>query len=150
MLAWLFFVASLAPMLAHLIEFPNKMDFARDAYLTAQRIYDGWSLFGAAIYPGMVVTLILAYLVRRDRAIFTWTLLGFLGLALSQVVFWTFTYPVNVATNSWTMMPDNWESLRATWEYAHVVEALLTLAGFGALTWSTVGFAPSPRTDSLK
>jgi hypothetical protein len=39
-------------------------------------------------------------------------------------VFWAFTYPANVATNNWTVVPDTWASLRRQWEYSHAAAPL--------------------------
>lgn len=53
--------------------------------------------------------------------------------AAAQAVFWTFTYPANVATRNWTVVPANWQALRVQWEYSHAVGAVLTLAALAAL-----------------
>jgi hypothetical protein len=42
-------------------------------------------------------------------------------------VFWAFTFPTNVATENWTVAPDDWERLRRQWEYSHAVGALFQL-----------------------
>jgi hypothetical protein len=41
-LAVLLTALALVPSGAHLFELPNKIDLARDAYLTVQGIYAGW------------------------------------------------------------------------------------------------------------
>jgi len=46
------------------------------------------------------------------------------------MIFYFFTYPVNVSTQNWTLMPDNWEALRRQWEYSHAVNAGITLSAF--------------------
>jgi hypothetical protein len=38
-------------------------------------------------------------------------------LLANLVIFYFFTYPVNVETANWTVMPDNWEVLRGQWSY---------------------------------
>jgi hypothetical protein len=63
---------------------------------------------------------------------------AFLGLALSLVIFFTWTYPANQATNNWTTIPANWEQLRREWEYSHAANALVTLASFCALALSVL------------
>lgn len=40
------------------------------------------------------------------------------------------TQPANAATESWTVQPENWESLRTQWEYSHAVNAVITLLTF--------------------
>jgi len=69
----------------------------------------------------------------RPRAGSGWALAALLLLVAAQAIFWTFTYPANVATANWTEQPANWESLRTQWEYSHAVGALLTLAALLSL-----------------
>lgn len=51
----------------------------------------------------------------------------------TQVVFWTFTFPANQATENWTQLPENWEALRTQWEYSHAASAALNLAALVAV-----------------
>jgi hypothetical protein len=43
-------------------------------------------------------------------------------------VFWMYTFPANQATRNWTALPQDWEPLRAQWEYSHAVGALFHIA----------------------
>ena len=45
-LSLLFTALGLAPGIAHALELPNKIDLARQEYLTVQQIYRGWVLLG--------------------------------------------------------------------------------------------------------
>jgi hypothetical protein len=65
-------------------------------------------------------------------------LTGFLCIAGTQVVFWTFTFPANQATGNWTMLPENWMALRAQWEYSHAASAVLNLIALVALILSVL------------
>lgn len=47
----------------------------------------------------------------------------------AQGVFWTFTYPANVATANWTVSPHNWATLRLRWEFSHAAGAALQVLG---------------------
>jgi hypothetical protein len=38
-------------------------------------------------------------------------------------VSWTYTYPANRATDNWTLLPEDWQALRANWEYSHAAGA---------------------------
>jgi hypothetical protein len=94
---------------------------------------------------------------------FTLALIALFLLVGELIAFWGFIFPVNQATQNWTMLPDNWEALRAQWEYSHAVRALLYVLGLritpldhdqrtGAVTRETGGAidgADSP-TESLK
>jgi len=59
-----------------------------------------------------------------------------LGLVGTQVVFWRFTYPINVASEFWTVMPEPFEAARRQWEYSHAASALLTLGALIMITLS--------------
>jgi hypothetical protein len=52
------------------------------------------------------------------------------------VIFWTFTYPMNVATNNWTITPQDFEAVRRQWEYSHTVNAVLTFVALVTITLS--------------
>jgi hypothetical protein len=101
----LFTALALAPALAHLFELPNKIGL--------RRVYGGWALLGI--------------LTRRRPAEFRPALLGFLCIVGAQVIFWTFTYPTNQATDNWTVLPDNRMALRTQWAYSHAASAALNL-----------------------
>ena len=77
-------------------------------------------------------------MVRRDRTAFLLSLVAFLCLAATQGIFWAFTYPMNVASNQWTVAPADFEAVRRQWEYSHAVNAALTFAALVAITSSTL------------
>jgi hypothetical protein len=47
-------------------------------------------------------------------------------MAATLPIFFAGTYPANVATQNWSVVPANWEALRTQWEYSHAVNAGLT------------------------
>lgn len=47
-----------------------------------------------------------------------------------MLFFFSLIYPANQATANWTSVPENWEALRARWEYGHALNAVLTFAAF--------------------
>ena len=67
----------------------------------------------------------------RQRRPVTLTLIALLLLVGELVAFWGFIFPVNQATQNWTALPDNWETLRSQWEYAHAVRAILYVLALG-------------------
>jgi hypothetical protein len=123
----LFTALALAPAMAHLLELPHKIHLSREAYLTVQQIYRGWSLLGIVVIGALLSTFILTLSVRNQRTAFILTLVAFLCMAAAQVVFWIYTYPANQATNNWTVLPANWQALRTQWEYSHATGAGLNL-----------------------
>jgi hypothetical protein len=61
-----------------------------------------------------------------------------LCLAATQVIFWMFTYPINVATDNWTVLPEAFEAARRQWEYSHAVNAVLTFVAFVSVILSVL------------
>lgn len=123
----------LVPAGAHVFELANKMALPPDAYMTVQKIYAGWALFGIVIAIALAATLAQTLLMRAHRTAFLLSLLAFFGLAATQVVFWTFTYPMNAVTQFWTVMPEPFEAARRQWEYSHAAGAALTFLSLIAI-----------------
>jgi len=136
---------ALVPAGAHLFELPNKIGLSEDQYFVVQTIYRGWALFGIVLFPALAANLAVALMLRRQRLSFTFAIAAFLGVAATLVIFFTWTYPANVATDNWTTIPPDWESLRRQWEYAHAVNAVITFAAFCALVLATVLTRPQPE-----
>ena len=128
----------LVPGGAHFFELANKMAMSQSEYMTVQKIYAGWSSFGVTIVAALLLTLLHTFMVRRDRTAFLLSLVAFLCLAATQGIFWAFTYPMNVASNQWTVAPADFDAARRQWEYSHAVNAALTFAALVAITSSTL------------
>ena len=143
-LSLLFAALALVPAGAHLAELPNKISLPGEEYLVVQQIYMGWALFGFVVFGALGCSAALAVALWRQARIFWPALVAFLSIALTQVVFWTFTFPANRATEYWTMLPENWAALRSQWEYSHATSAvlnliaLLALAALAARRWEGV------------
>jgi hypothetical protein len=121
----------LVPAGAHLFELTNKMAMSPPDYMIAQRLYRGWALFGVVIFVAMLLALLHALL--RSRIVRILSLASFLCLAATQAIFWLFTYPMNVASSNWTVMPDQFAAARRQWEYSHAASAVLTFVALLAL-----------------
>jgi hypothetical protein len=137
-LAVLSIAVCLIPAGAHFFELPNKMSLPPDQYMVVQHIYAGWALFGIVIFAALIFTAWHTYLMRADQNAFNWSATAFSCMIATQVIFWTFTYPMNVATSNWTAMPENFEAVRRQWEYSHAISALLTFFAFTAITLSVL------------
>jgi membrane-associated phospholipid phosphatase len=129
---------SLVPVGAHFFELPNKMALPREQYMVVQSIYRGWSLFGIPIIGALAFTLAHTVMVRDNRTAFVLSLAAFLCIGATQVVFWAFTYPINVASQNWTTPPANFEAARWQWESSHAVNAVITFVSLVSITLSAI------------
>jgi hypothetical protein len=129
---------ALVPAGAHLLELPNKIGLAQEPYFVVQSIYRGWALLGIVLFGALAANLALTIMARHWRGAFWLALLGFLLVAATLVVFFSWTYPANQATANWTEAPANWQELRRHWEYAHATNAILSFLALCAVTASTL------------
>ena len=102
-----------------LAELPNKIEISAAHYLIVQRNYDNWAVLGLIVPAAFLSAAALTIALRGTGAPFTLALIALLLLMGELIAFWGFIFPVNQATQNWTMLPDNWRTLRAQWEYAH-------------------------------
>ena len=129
---------ALVPAGAHLFELPNKIDLSQEHYFVVQSIYRGWALFGIVLFGALAANLALTVLLRDQRGPFWLALVGFVLIAATLAIFFTWTFPANQATSNWTEAPENWRELRTQWEYAHATNAVLTFIALCSLTLSTL------------
>lgn len=142
-------ILAFAPSFGHALEAINKLGLDREAYLTAQRLYDGWALLGIVVYAAIGFTAALVVALRRRGLSLAGALTALILQIWAQVVFWIFTWPANAATDQWTVMPPDWMALRAQWEYAHVTGAVLNLAAVIALILSLLAYAGRKRSQTV-
>jgi hypothetical protein len=144
MLRTLYFLAlmltaiAMALALAHLFELPNKIDIGANDYLIVQRNYDNWSVIGLVVPLAFLAVLALTLALRGTGAPYVLAAIALVLLVGELSVFWGLIFPVNQATENWTLLPDNWEALRAQWEYAHAARAVLYVLALGALLMSVL------------
>lgn len=129
---------ALTPAGAHLFALPNKIDLARDDYFIVQNIYRGWALFGVVLIGNVIALAALAIVARARTLPFVLVLISLACQLATLAVFFAFVFPANQATNNWTEIPANWESLRFSWEYGHAASALIAFTGFCALAASVL------------
>jgi len=129
---------ALVPAGAHLAELPHKFRLPAHEYLVVQQLYAGWSLFGTVVSGALLSTGVLTVLERREPRLLVATVLAFLCILATQLVFWVFTQPANRATRNWTVLPENWMLLRNQWEYSHAASAVLNLIALFALLYAAV------------
>ncbi|KXF76663.1 hypothetical protein ATN84_11505 [Paramesorhizobium deserti] len=134
-----FFIALFATALAlggamaHLLALPNKIALPRDEYFIAQQAYRGWNRLAYLLLIQLIAIVAVAIMSRHEPWVLWPAVISGLCLLGAQAVFWAYTYPANVATENWTAIPDNWETLRARWEYSHAAGAVLQILSMGSL-----------------
>jgi len=142
--------------LAHALELPGKMRLGREQYFVTQAIYYPGFTIGGGIGEvlGIITTLVLVLLTPHHNPAFWWTVVAFIAVMATHVVFWVITQPVNRYWVSQLKLPnaaqhffsvdagnrqaktlqERWEALRNRWEYSHVTRAILAGLGLIALT----------------
>lgn len=128
----------LGPTLAHLLELPAKIRLDRADYLVAQQLYRGWAFIGVPLYLAIILIAVLAVRLWRAGRNWGWALAALSFFIAAQVVFWVWTYPVNLATSQWTVLPDDWEALRRQWEFSHATGACCTFLALACLVISVL------------
>jgi hypothetical protein len=124
---------------AHLFELPHKIGLSAGDYLTVQQIYRGWQFAGIVVVGEIVSIAALAYAVRHHRRVFIPTLVALMCVIGTQILFWTFNFPANQATDNWATLPAGWQGLRQQWEFAHAASAILNLVALIALLEALLG-----------
>ena len=132
-LAVLFAAISLSVLLCQFFEWPVKTNLSKDDYLVEQKLFNSLSWVYFIEFLALLHTLILVLLERKKKRTFILLLIALVAFAISIVIFFIFTLPTDIATSSWSMLPDNWESLRDQWEDSVVWRALINLTGFSFL-----------------
>jgi hypothetical protein len=129
---------ALIPAGAHLFELPNKINLSRAAYLTVQGTYAGWAWFGIIDLTALVLNVVLAIRLRRQRPAFHFAMIAALCFFVFFAIFFTWTFPANQATANWTSRPDDWSQLRGTWERSHAANAVVMLTAFCSVTLAVI------------
>jgi hypothetical protein len=125
---------SLVPGGAHLFELLNKINLTAEQYFVVQGIYRGWNLFAFVLIPAVIVNFVLAVMVRAHAFASAMAFLAGACMIATLVIFFIWVEPANRATDYWTTVPANWESLRRQWEYGHAVNAVVTFVAFCSVT----------------
>jgi hypothetical protein len=143
-----FFIALMATAvasggaLAHAFELPNKIDLPGNEYFIVQKAYRGWNQLAYVLFVELLSMISLAVIYRHEPFVRWFVILALVCLVCAQVLFWVYTYPANVGTQNWTVMPDNWAMLRHQWEYSHLGGAVFQLGAIAALIVAALGRRP--------
>jgi len=111
---------------------------AARCFLTVQGIYAGWAWFGIVDLGALVMNIVLAIELRRQRLARYFAGTAALCFVIFFAIFFTWTFPANQATANWTTMPDDWSGLRQEWEYSHAVNAVVMLIALCSVTLAVI------------
>jgi hypothetical protein len=120
----------LMPAGAHMFELSNKLALAPADYMITQRIYAGWAWFGVPIFLSLALLAIHAVLVQSNKTAMWLSLVSVVLIAITQTIFWSYTFPMNELTQNWTVTPTDVDQARKQWEYSHAVNAIITFGAF--------------------
>jgi hypothetical protein len=125
---------------AHLFELPAKMKLSENEYFSVQSIYAGWAWFSVAIFAAIAANAWLFWTMREsDPTAAHAAGASAVLIALTLVIFFIWVFPGNQATNNWTTVTADWESLRRNWEYGHAVNAVISFVALLATGRAIMG-----------
>lgn len=138
----LFIVAlSAAAPWAHVLELPQKMLLSYPLWLdVTQNLYAYFAYIGAPIELAAVCWTTALAIALRHRPSFVLTLFSAFLLMFNVFIWFVFVSPVNsqFAMMVPELVPKDWATLRAQWEYAHAARAAIAWIAFLALAWSMI------------
>ncbi len=143
---------SLSLSMAHLLEFPQRMQFDRQLWVEVtvfENVYRFFGLFGAVFEVGAILTsIVLVFLVRKRGSTFYWTLGGTILLILALLSWLLFVAPMNAEFATWVKnpVPQDWIRYRDQWEYAHAINAVIKIIGLSLLVISVLVKTPKRNT----
>lgn len=135
---------SLSLSMAHLLALPQRMKFDQQLWVEVTVFENVYRLFGSvgAVFEigAILAAIVLAFLVRKRRSAFYWTLGGALLLVLAFVSWILFVAPMNAEFAQWLTnpIPADWTRYRNQWEYAHAINAIIKIFGLSLLVLSVL------------
>lgn len=93
---------------AHVYEIANKLPLPKAEYFIVQKIYIGWWIAGLLLPASSAGQSCVG--LRGTQCACAYGSVSSLGKSRDLLFF--FTYPVNVTTENWTIIPGDWEALR--------------------------------------
>jgi len=123
---------------AHVLEMRAKLAMPAALWLKMQHgVYAEFATIGAVVELGSIVlTGLLAFLVRNDRRLFLYTAMATALIAVGFFGVWLIaTNPVNAKTAVWTpsSIPEDWADWRSQWKYSHLLRFVLHLIALSLL-----------------
>jgi uncharacterized membrane protein len=145
---------SVSLSMTHLLELLPRMRFGQHLWVEVtvfQGVYTLFGSVGAVFESGAIVTaFIVAFLVRRRKRTFYWTLGGAIALLVAFVSWIVFVAPMNAVFATWLTnpVPPDWTRYRDQWEYAHAINAFIKISGLSLLILSVLRETPERAADA--
>jgi hypothetical protein len=145
---------SLGPSFAHVLEAPPRLaDWPPELWREATVFHGQFRVFGLLGGPldggAVLVTGILAYLLRGQRPAFRYAAAGAAFFACGLATWLAWVAPANAVLATWQPgpLPGNFHAIRDRWETGHMVIAGLKFCGFIAVALAVLspGRAAGPR-----
>jgi Domain of unknown function (DUF1772) len=134
---------------AHVLELPQKMQYDAQMYSAVNTtLYRYFAIIGGIYQIGSILAAVfLAFLVRKRRPSFYWTVAGALSLVLAFGIWLAVIAPVNsevahAIESAPQLMPAVWMRLRNRWEYGHAAGFVAQVIGFSMLVLSVLTETP--------
>jgi hypothetical protein len=118
---------------SHLAELPNKIGLPSEQYMRVQDIDAGWACLALPAWARSFSRRRTTSGCAAIRAPFSARFTAFLCIVATQLSFWLFTFPLNVASANWTRTPAAFEAAHRQWEYSHATSAVFTIAALIAI-----------------
>lgn len=135
--AFLCAALALGLTLAHVLEIPGKRQLPGAEWLRVQQtFYLGYAIVGAiAEVGGLLASLGIVAIERRERASTIWPVVSALGFAGMLGSYWIGNRPLNDRIASWTAetLPADWMNVRDRWDAAHSISTLFAAVAFASL-----------------
>lgn len=129
-LTMLFAIIPLSALLCNLFELPAKMNLSKENYQAIQGVSSGLYWLIVFEIAALIMIAILIMIEKKKKRTFKRLLVALICFVISLALFFIFTLPANITTNSWTVFPTGWETLRLQWEYSNAIRAIISFTGF--------------------
>ena len=130
---------------AHVLELPQKLRYDAVMYAAVNTtLYRGFAVVGGIYQVGSIIlSIVLALIVRGRGPSFGWTLAGAILLTAAFGVWLAVVQPVNLQVaeaivSDPASVPAVWMQLRLRWEGGHAAGFVLQLVGFACLLGSVL------------
>lgn len=137
--------------LTHDLEIPGKRMLSGAEWLTVQHtFYGGFAIVGGITEVlGLIASLVLLYLLRKQKMAFILTLVAALSFIGMLALFAFGNNPLNIQVMSWTTatLPANWRQVRDAWDSFHAASSAFAALALCVLLIATLRETQTPSLE---